>query len=443
VTGGSNGVSINLSGAQVAGQAFSLHTSLGSLGTVPNGAFIDEQAFGSLAGGPNQLVSTEVLTQVGSSAYQVTMDLSPVSAGEPSTLNFYSGGPNGTLVYSETEAGATATFDAPWGEPGVAPIVTTALESSRSKGWSRQEGVFSWLLGIRPVAFSAPVGAITTPGGTLLPATDKIDFVDFEVLVQSASPPVLQYSSENITAGGGIGSFAITNEVLSSSFWASAASGNWSNSASWTLGVPNGDGAVAAITASTSSPMTVTLDQPVALGTLVLGSGTPGVGYTLSGGGSNTLTLSNTSNGAPAEISVNDGTHFIDVPVLLASNLVVTSSGSNPWTLTVGTGITDNGNQLSLTLSASNGTLILSGPDTYSGTNVTAGTLTVASPAGLADGSNLTVGADAAALFAVAVTPQAATAITAVPEPCTLVLCAAAVCGAAVYQGLRSGRKKQ
>ena len=82
----------------------------------------------------------------------------------------------------------------------------------------------------------------------------------------------------------------------------------------------------AVFNASTTAALTVTLDEPVTLGTLVLGSGTPGVGYTLSGGGSNTLTFSNTGNSAPAEISGNDGAHFIDAPVILASNLVVTST---------------------------------------------------------------------------------------------------------------------
>ena len=62
------------------------------------------------------------------------------------------------------------------------------------------------------------------------------------------------------------------------------------------------------------------------------------------------------------------------MPVALASNLAVTGSG----TLAFGSSITDNGNQLSLTMSGSNGTLILSGSNTYSGgTFLNAGTLLV------------------------------------------------------------------
>ena len=140
------------------------------------------------------------------------------------------------------------------------------------------------------------------------------------------------------------------------------------------------DAQVVAINVSTTAALTVTLDVPAAAGTLLLASGNPGVGYTLTG--SNTLTFSNSANNAPATISVSDGAHTIDAPVVLASNLAVTSTTSSPWTLNfdAGSSITDNGSQLSLTLNAGNGTLILSGSDDYSGgTNVAAGTLVVTS----------------------------------------------------------------
>ena len=137
-----------------------------------------------------------------------------------------------------------------------------------------------------------------------------------------------------------------------SALWASAVSGNWSDSSKWTGGVPNAVGAVAVISASTTTALTVTLDAPQTVGTLLLGSGNLGVGYTVSGSGSNALTFSNTSNSTAATISVIDGTHVINAPVVLASNLVVTSTSSNPWTLSFGpaSSITDNGNNLSLTI---------------------------------------------------------------------------------------------
>lgn len=217
-------------------------------------------------------------------------------------------------------------------------------------------------------------------------------------------------------------------------FWASAVSGSWSNSGNWSHGVvPNADGAVAAISTSTTAAVTITLDKAVTLGTLMLGSGNPGVGYALSG--SNTLTFSNTSNNTAATISVIDGAHVINAPVVLASSLVVTSTSSNPWTLSFGTAssITDGGNNLSLTMGASNGTLILSGSDNYGGsTIVNAGTLIVTNANALPTGTSLTVGAKATLIFdpSTAGSPVSNAAAAAdVPEPSTLVMLGVGILG--------------
>ncbi len=246
------------------------------------------------------------------------------------------------------------------------------------------------------------------------------------------------------------GSFLLGKLVVTgTSVRSSSLPGLWSDSSKWSGGVPNADGAVAVISATTSAVATITLDQPVTLGTLVLGSGTPGLGYRLSGTGSDTLTFSNTGNSAPAQISVIDGLHIIDTPVVLASNLVVTSTSSNLWTLAFGaaSSITDNSNNLSLTLSASNGTLILSGSDNYTGgTIVDAGTLIATASDAIPYGTSLNVGADGTVKFdssqAVAgpITSSAASQTTAVPEPGTLALLAVAICGAAVYRRIRSAQ---
>ena len=200
------------------------------------------------------------------------------------------------------------------------------------------------------------------------------------------------------------------------------------------------------INAATTAALTITLDAPETIGTLLLGSGTPGLGYTLSGSGSNKLTFNNAGNNAPAQISVIDGTHVINSPVILADNLMATSRGTNPWTLSFGTAssITDNGAGLSLTMGGSGGMLILSGTNNYSGgTFLEAGTLIATNPAAIADGTNLTVGN--AAPFA-PVTPELAVrSLTAspVPEPGTLALLSVAICGAAVNRRLRSRRRQQ
>ncbi len=188
------------------------------------------------------------------------------------------------------------------------------------------------------------------------------------------------------------GTVTIETMPPSNPVWASAGPGNWSDSTKWTGSVPNAVGAVAVFDVSTTAAVTVTLNTPVTLGTLQLGNfGNTSVGYTLSGSGRNTLTLNN--SGSAATIAVASGTHAIDAPVLLASNLVVTSTGSSPWSLSFGTAgsIAQSGTgSYSLTMSGNGGTLLLSGSNTYSGdTTISGGTLAVTNPAslGAANGS--------------------------------------------------------
>ena len=187
---------------------------------------------------------------------------------------------------------------------------------------------------------------------------------------------------------------ASNEAVPGSSVWAAAIAGNWSDASKWTGGVPNADGAGAVISASTSAAVTITLNEPVTLGTLLLGAGTPGVGYTLSGSGGNTLTFSNTSNGFAATITVTDGTHFIAAPVVLASNLVVTSTSSKPWQLSFGTAgsITETNGAQSLTMNGASGTLTLSGSNSYlGGTTIDAGVLVAGAANALSASSAVTI----------------------------------------------------
>ena len=182
-----------------------------------------------------------------------------------------------------------------------------------------------------------------------------------------------------VGVGGGAGNWGFTGfEIVNTTpatppTWAAAVSGNWSSSGNWTGGPPvppNSAGATAVINVATSAALTITVDEPVVIGSLLLGnSGNADVGYTLSGGGSNTLTF---NSGLNSQISVTDGTHFINAPVILASNLIVTSTTSSLWTLTFGSAgsIADGGAGLSLTMNAGNGTLVLAGSNTYSGHTV-------------------------------------------------------------------------
>ncbi len=174
-------------------------------------------------------------------------------------------------------------------------------------------------------------------------------------------------------------SYSVTTIALtagSASVWSAAVSGNWSSAGNWIGGVPNAIGAVAAINASTTASLTITLDKPQTIALLQLGnSGSATVGYTVSGTGTNTLTLNNAGNGAT--ITVTDGTHAINAPVVLADNLQVTGNNSG-WTLSFGTASTITGGY-GLTMSGS-GTLVLSGQNTYTGvTTLTSGILNLGS----------------------------------------------------------------
>jgi autotransporter-associated beta strand protein len=226
--------------------------------------------------------------------------------------------------------------------------------------------------------------------------------------------------------------------------WAVASSGNWTNGNNWTSQVvPNGAGQIAVINPPTSTPVTITLDAAQTVGALQLGnSASSTTGYTLSGTAASTnLTLNNM--GAGATISVSDGQHAINAPIVLADNLTVTDDGSNSWTLTFGTagGITESGHKR-LVLNATQGKLILSGTGQYTGgTFVAAGKLIVTNPAAIADKTDLTIGNNTTAFASSIVAGAAAASVssaTPVPESGTLALLTAS----AVLMALRRTRWK-
>jgi len=90
------------------------------------------------------------------------------------------------------------------------------------------------------------------------------------------------------------------------------------------------------------------------------------------------------------------------------------------------------------------GQLILSGPNTCNGgTTVISGSLVIANAASIQDGTSLSVGSSLSAFSASDAgvpmsAPTGGAGVTAVPEPGTLVLLAAALCGAGLYRCLSS-----
>jgi fibronectin-binding autotransporter adhesin len=198
-------------------------------------------------------------------------------------------------------------------------------------------------------------------------------------------------------------------------------SGNWSDGFNWSgNSSPNGAGQGAIFNQSNSGALAINLDVPVTLGTLQFNSAT--TGYTLSG---NTLTFNN--NGGTSSVTVLSGTHSIGSQVVVTGGALDIAASSSS-VLGITGNISDDGSQRSLILDGDGtGQLVLSGVNTYGGqTVVNAGTLVVDSTTALPDGTSLIVGQGASSLFAPAVAGPAA-AVSAVPEPGTLVLLLAAL----------------
>ncbi len=189
---------------------------------------------------------------------------------------------------------------------------------------------------------------------------------------QSATLSVVQESDYTIR----LSTTTLTTVTANVPTWAAAVSGSWSNAGNWIGGVPNAVGTGAVINAPSTAALTITLDAPKTLGTLLLGNpSAAGAGYTLNGTGSNTLTFNNSCSGAT--ITVPNGTHAINAPLVLNDNLAVSNNAS----LTLGGPIANGSNgPMGITLSGSGG-LVLAGGNTYSGnTTIGGGTLTLANP---------------------------------------------------------------
>ena len=158
---------------------------------------------------------------------------------------------------------------------------------------------------------------------------------------------------------------------------------------------PSGIGVTAIVGTATSSNVSITLDGPQTLGTLVLtnSGGSNAAGYSLDSGTAGSLTLDN--SGAAAQIVVNDGTHAITAPVYLVGG-DLTVSASNNGVLTISGSISQDATR-NLTLGGDgSGELVLSGTNNLGGSGATvtvvAGTLQLDNIEALADGTSLTVG---------------------------------------------------
>jgi autotransporter-associated beta strand protein len=135
----------------------------------------------------------------------------------------------------------------------------------------------------------------------------------------------------------------------------------------------------------------------------------------LQGAGTTALTLTGTGDDSPTSITVMSGSHWIQAPIVLDNDLVVSSSGS----IQLNKVLSNGGLSKSLTL-VGGGELMLSGTGTYTGgTFVDSGTLVVTNPTAILSGTSLFIGADASSIF------DRTGAYVTVPEPSALALLAA------------------
>jgi uncharacterized lipoprotein YddW (UPF0748 family) len=136
---------------------------------------------------------------------------------------------------------------------------------------------------------------------------------------------------------------------------AQPAAGQWSHPAHWQGGVPNGVGATANLLRRSTVPATVTIDQPITLGTFNIDNDS---GYTLAG---NVMTLQASGLNQAAINVINRGSHVIAAPVTFASNArLFVDRGS---TLDLNGALT-NDNSRTLTKTGA-GTLNINGPQSH------------------------------------------------------------------------------
>jgi autotransporter-associated beta strand protein len=196
------------------------------------------------------------------------------------------------------------------------------------------------------------------------------------------------------------GSFSVTNSTNLANLYAqytpfaqpqgalattwNGGSGSWANAGNWLANVtPQAVGDTANFTLATAAPVNITLDADWILGNINFNNS---ASYTLAAGTGGMLTLANGQ--LNAQITDAGGTHTISAPMLLYSNLVVAANNAAD-TMNLSGQISGP----SSVTSSGNGTVILSGSNTYQGaTDATQGTLLIASPAALPATTNLTIG---------------------------------------------------
>ena len=177
---------------------------------------------------------------------------------------------------------------------------------------------------------------------------------------------------------GGVISLTISDGT--GAVWISGADGNWSDNGNWAGGAPDAVGASALFLNAAASPVTVTLDAPATVGSLLFSNAA--APYTLAG--SQALTLDAADQ--PAVLLAQAGQHTVSAPLTLAGPAF--ARPSTAATLTLAGDLTGAG-PLVVT---GGGTVALTGTN-QAQTVVLDGTLALSSGLSLAGGARLDNGA--------------------------------------------------
>jgi len=332
-------------------------------------------------------------TGANASETATVIDLSSVNPSL-ATLSFSNSGyrlTGGSLTMFDSSDGSRATINVSGGTDTIASLLSLAGTTEMTVDSTGRLNITGNIHGI---------GALLKEGAGILVLSGSNEYtggtiVTAGTVVQASRASLPEGQSLTIGAGGTLifDPSPIKDVVSGPIVWKLAESGNWSDPNKWTGGVPQFADAEAVINVPTSGTLTITLDVPETIGTLILGnSGDITKGYTLSGTSTNALTLNNFGNNAT--ITVENGTHVIQATVDLTSGLVVSGSG----TLAFGSSSSITGAG-PLTMNGT-GTLILSGSNDYvGGTFVTAGTMVQTSRASLPEGQSLTIRAGATFIY--------------------------------------------
>lgn len=203
INSSSDGVQLSpVSGGAAWGQNFSLDTSINP-GTVPVGGYIQQTAYGPISGGTAPVVSTLTATEEDTNGDVMLTGTFPDSpTGGAITIDYYSGGLDGTLVYQETTNGNS--FGITVRKAGGDPLATTESD------WN----YYNWP-NVCTTAYDtlAYFLSVTTASGATLPESDDIDFIHF-IAPTNLAMDSLGDSNIDLTSGGGLSGFAITGEAL-------------------------------------------------------------------------------------------------------------------------------------------------------------------------------------------------------------------------------------